>query len=567
VVLSLTTDQATYEVNDTLIATVEGYLTGPEEILFEVFNPGDTLVYSNLEQISGPGLVSQSFEITPQFSIQGFYMLKASIGGFGKKTRVYVVFDVEITDTDGDGVPDDQDVCPGFDDNVDSDSDSIPNGCDICPLDSGNDADGDGLCSSAGDCNDTNSGVYTGATETCNGIDDNCANGVDEGFNVGGVCFSLPNSCGDNNTGSFACTVDGTGSECNALPPDERDGFGDICASSSNNCGDTNVGFYGCADVGVVCSASAPADRSPATAYIDNDNDGYGDISSPIDVTCGVPSGVVENGLDCDDSESVINPDAIESANGIDDNCDGVVDEGVPVCTSEDEEQKLHFMTTHESVDSGLLRAKGELDSYEGSADDDIFVYINGVMYEVGVDTIPVNSLIEGMEIESTELVPLTSNVIHKNTLKVKGLKHKDSDNLFAYSGRYFSLWDPFFNWVYSWDTATVDASGDSDYDGFASLNITTSDKIKIHLDLKSNECKIDHDEDTDDDGVPDSIDEDDDDDGIVDADDICTKDGVLNDCSKDFDNDGLDDRNDDDDDNDGKHDKKDKHAKNRDKK
>ena len=34
-------------------------------------------------------------------------------------------------DTDGDGVPDANDICPGFDDTIDSDADGIPDGCDI----------------------------------------------------------------------------------------------------------------------------------------------------------------------------------------------------------------------------------------------------------------------------------------------------------------------------------------------------------------------------------------------------------------------------------------------------
>ena len=37
------------------------------------------------------------------------------------------------TDNDGDGVPDDQDICPGGDDNVDTDGDTVPDFCDLCP--------------------------------------------------------------------------------------------------------------------------------------------------------------------------------------------------------------------------------------------------------------------------------------------------------------------------------------------------------------------------------------------------------------------------------------------------
>ncbi|MCH7704373.1 MAG: exo-alpha-sialidase [Planctomycetes bacterium] len=38
---------------------------------------------------------------------------------------------VSDEDSDGDGVPDCIDVCPGFDDNIDSDGDGIPDGCDV----------------------------------------------------------------------------------------------------------------------------------------------------------------------------------------------------------------------------------------------------------------------------------------------------------------------------------------------------------------------------------------------------------------------------------------------------
>jgi len=51
-------------------------------------------------------------------------------------------------DTDGDGVPDGQDTCPGFDDALDADSDGVPDGCDNCTLEANGDqrdTDGDGF--------------------------------------------------------------------------------------------------------------------------------------------------------------------------------------------------------------------------------------------------------------------------------------------------------------------------------------------------------------------------------------------------------------------------------------
>ena len=57
-------------------------------------------------------------------------------------------------DADGDGVCGDIDVCPGGDDLVDLDNDGLPDDCDICPFDADNDADGDGVCGNDDDDDD-----------------------------------------------------------------------------------------------------------------------------------------------------------------------------------------------------------------------------------------------------------------------------------------------------------------------------------------------------------------------------------------------------------------------------
>jgi hypothetical protein len=57
-------------------------------------------------------------------------------------------FSFPVMDGDGDGVADDQDQCPGGDDNVDSDGDLVPDFCDDCPLHAEDDPDGDGVCGS-----------------------------------------------------------------------------------------------------------------------------------------------------------------------------------------------------------------------------------------------------------------------------------------------------------------------------------------------------------------------------------------------------------------------------------
>ena len=105
-----------------------------------------------------------------------------------------------------------------------------------------------GYVNNSNDCNDNNASIHPGATEICNGVDDNCNGEIDEGVKL--------------------------------------------------------------------------------TFYRDADNDGYGNTTNTIQA-CTAPAGYTTDSTDCNDNNDTIHPGATEICNGVDDNCNGEVDEGI----------------------------------------------------------------------------------------------------------------------------------------------------------------------------------------------------------------------------------------------
>ena len=168
------------------------------------------------------------------------------------------------------------------------------------------------------DCNDANAAINPGATEICNGIDDNCAGGIDNGL-------TFLNYYTDADGDSFGNSGASPVSSCAA-----------VAGSVTNNtdCNDGNAAIKPgaievCNGIDDNCNGSTDEGLTLITYYADADGDTYGNIAISTSTCSGAPFGYVLNNTDCNDGNAAINPGATEICNGIDDDCAGGIDNGL----------------------------------------------------------------------------------------------------------------------------------------------------------------------------------------------------------------------------------------------
>ncbi len=301
--------------------------------------------------------------------------------------------DCSDIDADGDGDPNGEDcapfnakiytgafeACDGIDNNCNNQVDEGYPDFDLDGLancvDDDDDNDGD---DDVTDCAPLDAFKHSGSVEACDGVDNNCNNKVDEGYpNYDGdgeadcvdldddndgdmdlvdcnpfneavyagakeVCDGQDNDCNDivDDAGSAGCTLyykdkddDGWGmankSLCLCLPQD------DYTALEPGDCDDSTWSIN--PDGNEVCNnqdddcdgiKDNPGSLGCVNHYADTDKDDYG--SGAPSCICW-PSAAYQTtaGGDCDEQDPGINPGADEVCDGKDNNCNGLVDEGV----------------------------------------------------------------------------------------------------------------------------------------------------------------------------------------------------------------------------------------------
>lgn len=200
--------------------------------------------------------------------------------------------------------------------------------------------------------------------ELCDNLDNDCDGSIDEDFpnltqpcTIGkGICVS---------SGKFVCSADKKTEECDALkiPPQTE-----ICDGKDNDCNgqiddgdpgggqpclvngqqaDCRNGKTACVQGKVECkqtyfgqpevcngkddNCDGQIDEGLPTVdfYPDTDNDGYGDKFGAVVKRCAAqaPPGYVNNKGDCNDRDPNIKPGVPDICDGIDNDCDGKVDE------------------------------------------------------------------------------------------------------------------------------------------------------------------------------------------------------------------------------------------------
>ncbi len=180
------------------------------------------------------------------------------------------------------------------------------------------DLDGDGYLASE-ECDDGNTLINPSMPEVCDGIDNNCDGQVDEGVTNRYYADQDLDGFGNNEVVLEGCTA--------------PSGYVTI----GNDCDDSNEAIFPsaseeCNDIDDDCDGEIDENLSFGL-YLDLDGDGHGDPNQPS-TDCQNTEGYVFYDDDCDDTNPNVYTGAVEDpTDGLDNNCNGDIDEGFAIET------------------------------------------------------------------------------------------------------------------------------------------------------------------------------------------------------------------------------------------
>ena len=246
----------------------------------------------------------------------------------------------DCNDMDADVHPDAVEVCDYIDNNCDAVTDDDDLGLDTATRSTFYvDADGDGfgdetlavercfadesaVSGDAGfDCDDADETIHPDAVEVCDTLDNDCDGDVDDDDEdrVSGTVFFIDHDRDGHGSTDYlrtACEVpDGyttSSDDCDDLSADVYPGADERCDGVDNNC-DGDIDGSDAVDM--------------PTWYLDADGDGYG-VSEVSTASCMPVGGYSATGGDCDDDASDISPGTPEVCDGIDNDCNDLIDDG-----------------------------------------------------------------------------------------------------------------------------------------------------------------------------------------------------------------------------------------------
>jgi len=242
-------DWLSFEAHSGWFYTVEtGNLQSAADTIVAIYGPVGGALASNNDRAPG----DRSSRVQWTAPVDGLYYVRVTQVSDG---TVYGSYDVRITpppDGDGDGFPDDLDLCPTvgdpdqFDadadglgdrcdncpltansDQADDDLDGIGDPCDACPGDPGNDPEPDGLCAATDNCPQAaNPGQADADVDGIGDACDPCPLDSGNDADLDGLCADIDNCALIANPTQADLDGDGAGDPCD--PDRDGDGADDL---------------------------------------------------------------------------------------------------------------------------------------------------------------------------------------------------------------------------------------------------------------------------------------------------------------------------------------------------